>query len=54
MVLLKEELNDQLAELEKVRVDRELNKNEEMVFKEIQKNVDDVDKFIEKKLKKLL
>ncbi len=54
VVLLKEELNDQLAELEKVRVDRELNKNEEMVFKEIQKNVDDVDKFIEKKLKKLL
>lgn len=54
VVLLKEELNDQLVELEKVRVDRELNKNEEMVFKEIQKNLDDVDKFIEKKLKKLL
>jgi hypothetical protein len=54
VVLLKEELNDQLVELEKVRVDRELNKNEEMVFKEIQKNIDDVDKFIEKKLKKLM
>ncbi len=52
--LLKEELNDQLVELEKIRVDRDLNKNEELIFKQIQKNISDVDAFIEKKLKKLL
>lgn len=52
--LLKEELNDQLAELQKISVGRDLSKNEEIIFKDIQKDIDDVDKFIQKKLKKLL
>ncbi|MES3031707.1 MAG: cohesin domain-containing protein [Patescibacteria group bacterium] len=54
MILLKEELNSQLDVLEKAKVDRSLNKKEETIFKEIQKNVNDVDLFIEKKLKKLM
>jgi hypothetical protein len=53
-LLLKDELHNQLDILEKVRVDRNLNKNEEAIFTELQKNVDDVDTFIEKKLKKLM
>ncbi len=52
--LLKEELNDQLVELQKISVGRDLSKNEEIIFKDIQKDIDDVDKFIQKKLKKLL
>lgn len=54
MLLLKEELNDQLSILEKTKVDRVLNKKEEIIFKGIQKNVDDIDEFIEKKLKKMM
>src|SRR5674476_386466 len=37
MLLLKEELNDQLDVLEETKVDRVLNKKEEIVFKGIQK-----------------
>lgn len=54
MLLLKEELDNQLSVLEKAKVDRSLNKKEEIIFKEIQKNVNDIDSFIEKKLKKLI
>jgi len=54
VLLLKEELDNQLGVLEKAKVDRSLNKKEEIIFKEIQKNVSDIDSFIEKKLKKLL
>ena len=54
VLLLKEELNDQLDLLEKAKVDRTLNKKEEIIFKGIQKNVDDIDEFIEKKLKKMM
>ena len=54
MLLLKEELNDQLIKLEKVKDDRVLNRKEEFVFNEIQKNIDDIDDFIDKKLKKMM
>jgi len=51
MLLLKDELNDQLKILEKIREDRALNNKEEAIFDEIKKNIDSVDKFIEKRLK---
>jgi len=54
MLSLKEELNGQLGSLEKVREDRNLNEKEESIFKEIKDNVDKIDEFIEKKLKKIL
>jgi len=54
MLLLKEELNNQLETLEKVKVERNLNKKEEAVFNEIKDNIDGIDDFIEKKLKKLM
>jgi len=54
VLLLKEELDSQLGVLEKAKVDRSLNIKEEIIFKEIQKNVNDIDLFIEKKLKKLM
>lgn len=54
MLLLKDELTDQLSSLEKVKADRKLNEKEEVIFTEIEKNIDGVEDFIEKKLKKLL
>lgn len=54
LLLLKEELNDQLISLEKVKEDRNLNKKEEIIFKEIEKNIDHIDDFIDKKIKKLM
>jgi len=54
MVLFKEELSDQLVELEKIKEDRVLNKKEEKIFQGLQKNVDDIDAFLEKKLKKMM
>ena len=52
MLLLKDELNDQLETLEKVKEDRFLNKKEETIFSEIEKNIENIDNFIENKLKK--
>jgi len=54
MLLLKDELNDQLSSLEKVKADRKLNEKEEAIFTEIEKNVDGIEDFIEKKLKKMM
>lgn len=54
MLLLKEELNDQLEILERTKKDRDLNKREEEIFKEIKDNINGLDEFIEKKLKKIL
>jgi len=54
MLLLKEELNDQLKSLERVRIDRNLNEKEEVIFNEIKENIDGIDDFVEKKLKKLM
>lgn len=54
MLLLKEELNDQLKSLEKIKIDRNLNEKEEAIFNEIKDNIDSIDNFVEKKLKKLM
>ncbi len=51
MMMLKEELENQLGVLEQAKIDRNLNRQEERIFKELQKNIDAVDKFIEKKLR---
>lgn len=54
MLLLKDELGNQLEALEKVKVDRTLNNKEEKIFKELEKNIDDIEDFIEKKIKKIM
>ncbi|MFA6514778.1 MAG: cohesin domain-containing protein [Candidatus Paceibacterota bacterium] len=54
MLLLKEELNDQLKSLEKIKIDRSLNEKEEIIFNEIKDNIDGIDDFVEKKLKKFM
>lgn len=54
MMLLKEELNSQLDKLEKTKSDRALNKKEQVIFTDIQKNVDDIDNFIKKRLRKMM
>ncbi len=54
MLLLKEELNNQLKILEKVKIERSLNKKEEAIFSEIESNIDDIDDFIKKKISKIL
>lgn len=54
MSLLKDELTDQFNALEKVKTDRNLNEKEEQIYNEIKKNINGVDNFIEKKLKKLI
>jgi hypothetical protein len=53
LTLFKGELESQLGKLEKMKEDRELNKKEEKIFKELQSNIDNIDEFFEKKLKKL-
>ena len=53
LMMFKEELADQLKNLEAVKEDRVLNKKEEKIFKELQNNIDDIDEMIEKKFKKL-
>ena len=52
--MFKDELNNQLNKLEKIKLDRELNKKEEKIFKELQNNIDAIEEFLEKKLKKML
>ncbi len=54
MILLREELGNQLEILEKVKEDRALNNKEEKIFKELEKNIDDIEDFIEKKIKKIM
>ena len=54
VVAFKEELSKHLYKLELLKEDRELNKKEEEIFEGIKKQMDDIDKFIEKKLKKLI
>lgn len=51
--LYKEELGERLEELEAISEDRALNKKEEKIFKKLQDNIDTIDEFIEKKLKKI-
>ncbi len=52
VALYKSELARQLEKLERARVDEGLNKEEERVFKELKNSIDDIDLFIDKKLKK--
>lgn len=54
LMAFKEELSRQLLELEKARLERSLNRKEEKIFKELKANVDSIDDFVEKKLKKLI
>ena len=54
MLSLKAELRYQLESLEKIKIERDLNKEEEAIFNELQKKVDMVDSFIENKLKNLV
>jgi Cohesin domain len=51
--LFKEELANQLDTLKKARLDRDLNRREEKIFKELQDNIDAIDDFIEKKIKRI-
>jgi hypothetical protein len=51
--LFKTELNKQLVNLEKASIDKALNKKEEKVFKELENNINNIDEFINKKLKKV-
>lgn len=51
--VFKDELTKQLDKLEKIKEDRELNRKEEKIFKELQSNIDDIDEFIKKRLKKI-
>jgi hypothetical protein len=53
LMLFKDELGNQLEVLEEAREDRVLNKKEEKIFKELQKNIDAIDDFISKRLKKI-
>lgn len=51
--VFKDELTKQLYKLEKIKEDRELNRKEEKIFKELQSNIDDIDEFIKKRLRKI-
>jgi ribosome recycling factor len=50
----KNELVDQLGKLEKLSEDRELNKKEEKIFGDLEKSIDKIDEFINKKIKKII
>lgn len=54
LVLVKDDLVNQLLSLEAIKIDRVLNKKEKIIFNRIQKNIDDIDAYIEKRLKKLM
>lgn len=51
MLMFKKELNSQLRTLKRVKKDRILNEKEEEIFQQIQSNLDDVEKFIDQKIK---
>ena len=53
LVVFKDELTNQLRKLEAIKEDRDLNKKEEKIFKELQNNVDSIDEFIEKKINRI-
>ena len=51
MNLFKDELLRQLEVIENIKKDRELNKKEEKIFKELRKNIETIDEFIARKIK---
>jgi len=53
LVAFKDELGRRLKQLEKAREDRELNKKEEKIFAELQADIDEVEVFIAKSIKKI-
>jgi hypothetical protein len=53
LMVFRGELSNQLLKLEKIREDRELNRKEEKIFKDLEGNIDDIDAFVEKKLKNI-
>ena len=53
LLVFKDELDNQLNKLEKMRTDRELNKKEEKLFSELKDKVDMIEDFIEKKIKRI-
>lgn len=52
MTKLKDELSEEILSLEKVKSSKDLDKKDEKIFNSIKKNIQDVDDFIDKKLKK--
>lgn len=52
MTKLKDELSEEILLLEKVKSSKDLDKKDEKIFNTIKKNIQDVDDFIDKKLKK--
>lgn len=52
VAMYKSELARQLEKLERAKVDEGLNREEEKIFKELKNSIDDIDLFIDKKLKK--
>lgn len=54
MLVLKKELRSQLKTLKDIKKDRELSPEESKIFEDIQNNIDDVEDFIEEKIKKLM
>ncbi len=52
--VFRQELNKQLNALERIKNDRVLNKKEEKIFNELQENVDGIEDFIAKKIKKII
>ncbi len=53
MMAFKDELSRQLSILEGAKEDRSLNKKEEKIFRELRDNIDTIDSFVEKKIKKI-
>ena len=53
LVLFKDELENQLDKLKKTKEDRDLNRKEEKIFKELRNNIESIDEVIEKKIKKI-
>lgn len=53
LMTYKDELGSQLNKLEKLKEDRDLNKKEEKIFKELQMGINKIDEFIEKKIRQI-
>lgn len=51
--LFESEMDKQLKKLDKLNESRELTKKEEKIFKELRSNLDDIEEYVEKKVKQL-
>jgi hypothetical protein len=52
-IVFKDELENQLDRLKDIKEDRDLNKKEEKIFKELRSHIESIDDVIEKKIKKI-